>query len=195
MINLTKFVISDTQYLKINPECIHDDECKFCANIDLDYIDEANKITIRFGYDHFPSFCSFISKFGRIQQLINNEAIFDDSSNDLGFEWNQFYQGLIKDTDVLEKYHFESNSHKQIRPYFNSWLYNDKDGNVIFEITPFYPWHGESKKSNPDFITYKQFMKNYKPILKTIIPKENLIQWIAQAKELGKIYFPEFEWK
>ena|SRR3990167_6589069 len=101
MINLTKFVISDTQYLKINPECIHDDECKFCANIDLDYIDEANKITIRFGYDHFPSFCSFISKFGRIQQLINNEAIFDDSSNDLGFEWNQFYQGLIKDTDVL----------------------------------------------------------------------------------------------
>ena len=56
---VSKFMISDTQYLKINPECIEDDECKSCADIDIDYVDEEKNICIRFGYENARSFCYF----------------------------------------------------------------------------------------------------------------------------------------
>jgi hypothetical protein len=190
--NLTRFMISDTQYLTINPEDIDKDACEVCAKIDIDYIDEEKNLCIKFENEALSDFCYKITKSGHIQKLIHGKMPIDSSiAGDLGFEWNQYFEGIIKDTEVI-KYHFSSNCHKQIRPYYNSWLYNDKDGNVIFEITPFYPWH-RKKKSHPDFITYKQFMKDYKPILKTLIPKENLKQWFTQARELEKIYFPQFE--
>lgn len=191
--DLTKFKITDTQYLKINPENIDKDECKFCANVDIDYVDETNNICIRFGYEHFSSLCYFVAESGYIQELINEKKSLDESiMYDLGFEWNQFFQGVQK-SNICFKYHCFSNDHKGIRPYYNSWMYNDENGNVVFEITPFYPWHGKTKKSNPDFITYKQFMKDYKPTLITTIPKENLKQWIDQAKKLKKKYYPELE--
>lgn len=193
MTNLTKFVISDTQYLKINPECIHDDDCKFCAEIDIDYVDEENNLCIRFGYQHASSIYYKIAESAQFQHLIDGKKTLDlVVENDPGFEWNQYYEGLIADTDVLEKYHCWSNSHKQIPPYFNSWMYNNQNGDVIFEITPFYPFHHETKKTHPGFVTYKKWIKDYKPTVITTIPKENLKQWIIQAKELEKIYFPEF---
>jgi hypothetical protein len=195
MRDLTTFIISNTKYLKINPECIHDDECKFCANIDIYYVDEEKNINIRFGYEHFPSFCYFIAEYGFIQKLIKNQMVLDKLViGDPGIEWNKYPKG-IRGTKATNEFHFFGNSHKQVPPYFDGWMYNDKDGNVILEITPFYPWHGEKKKSNPDFITYKQFMKDYQPTLKTLIPKENLEQWITQARELKKKHYPELESK
>lgn len=192
MINLTKFKISNTQHLKINPECIHDDECEVCAKINIDYIDEEKKLCLKFGNAALSDFCYFITKSGRFQKLINNQMMLDKSVvQDPGFEWNQYFEGIIQDTEV-DQYLCWSNAHKQVPPYFISWMYNDENGNIIFEITPFYPWHDARKKSHPDFITYKKFMKNYKSILKTMIPKENLQQWIIQAQELKKIYFPQF---
>ncbi|HSW76594.1 MAG TPA: hypothetical protein VLG50_06090 [Candidatus Saccharimonadales bacterium] len=185
MIDLKKFIISDTEYLKVMPEPIGKDDCEICAKCDIDYVNEEKNIIIRFGYDHTSSFCYTIAESGFIQKIIEGKNTLNPNIGDLGFEWNQYFQGIIKDTDV-DKYLFCTNSHKQIRPYFSSWIYNDKDGNIIFEITPFYPWHAETKKSHADFITYKQFMKNYKPTLKTIIQKKYITKWIDQAKELKK---------
>ena len=184
--DITKYIISDTQYLKMNVECIHDDECKTCAHIDIDYVDEKNNTCIRFGYEVASSFCYFLVESGCIQRLLNGEMILSQSiTNDLGFEMNQYVEGIQKSDDCFD-YLLFSNSHKQIRPYFNSWMYNDIDGNIIFEITPFYPSHGKTKKAFPEKISYKEFMKNYQLIVKTIIPKENLEQWIKQAQELKK---------
>lgn len=190
--NNLKFIISDTQYLKVNPEPMEKDDCEVCAHCDIDYIDEEKNIFIKFGYDFTSSFCYFIAESGRMQKLIDGEMVLDDNiSNNPGFEWNQYYEGLIKDTNVIEKYHFESNAHKKIRPFFDSWTYNDKDGNIVFEITPFYPWHNVTKKTHPEKISYKEWIKDYKPVIKTVIPKENLKQWIVQAKELKKILIDE----
>ncbi len=192
MTDLTKFKISDTQYLKINPECIYADECQVCAQLDIDYVDEEKNIMIRFGNSALSNFGYKIVESKFFQNLMLGKMTIDSKiTHDLGFEWNQYFEGLIQDTHI-DQYHCWSNSHKKIRPYFSSWMYNDKDGNVIFEITPFYPWHGE-KKSSPGFITYKEFMKDYKPVLVTKIPKENLRIWVDQARKLQKIYFPEFE--
>ena len=187
MIDLTKFIISNTKYIKILPEKIDEDDCEFCIPCDIEYVDEEKNINIRFGYDDdLSNSCYFISKSGRIKKLINGELIFHDKINhDLGFEWNQSFQMKIKHTDVV-KYHCWGNDHKLIRPYFSSWMYNDKYGKVIFEITPFYPWENVKKKDNKDFISYKKFIENYKPTLKIVIPKYRLKKWISQAKKLKK---------
>lgn len=186
-------MISDVQYLRINPECIQNDECEVCARIDIVYVDEEKNISINFGNVPLSDFCYKFTQSGCIQKLINSEAVINNSFiNSIGFEWNQFFEGILKDTEV-DQYHCWSSCHKQVEPCFNSWLYNDENGNVIFEITPFYPWHGKTKKTNPEKISYKEWIKTYKPILKTMIPKDSLKQWIVQAKELEKIYFPEFQ--
>ena len=191
MKHLTKFVISDTQYLIINPECISPDECEFCANVDIDYVDTEKNVCIRFGYKSFQGFCRFLANYELFSNLIKGEMVLDSTIDGyLGIEWNKYFEGKIKKTEV-SKYHCWSNSHKLVRPYFSSWMYNDEKSDIIFEITPFYPWHGQ-KKSTPGYVTYKEFMKDYKPVLRTIIPKESLKLWIGQAKELIKIYFPEF---
>lgn len=179
-----KFMISDKQYIQVTSDAIFEKGCCLaCIECDLDYVDEEKGQLIRFGYEQVNYIYGGFGRMDFVKNLIENKMILDKKiTPDLGFEWNQFYQGLIKDTDILEKYHFVSNAHKQIRPYYNSWFYNDEDGNIVFEITPFYPFHYETKKSHPDFITYKQFMKSYKPIVKIIIPKERFIEWNEQAK-------------
>lgn len=193
MINLIKFKISNTQYLKINFENMDADECKICAQIDIDYIDEEKDISLRFGNEVFSDFCYKILKSGFIQKLINGEMFMHSSiTDDLGFECNQYFNGIKKKSAVIN-YLLGSNDHKQIRPYFNGWMYNDEEGNVIFEITPFYPWHNETKKTYPEKISYKEWIKSYKPLVKTIIPKENLKQWIKQANEFGKKYKVKFD--
>ena len=157
-------------------------------------MNEKNNINIRFGYEDASDFYSFLAESDFVQRLLKGEVIlFENNINDPGFEWNQYYEGLMKSTDVIKKYHFAGNSSKQIRPYYNSWLYNDEKGNIIFEITPFYSWHNTTKKTNPEKISYKEWIKNYKPAVKTIIPKENLKQWIRQADEFGKKYKLKFE--
>jgi hypothetical protein len=186
IMDITKYKISDTQYLQINPECIHDDECKTCAEIDIDYIDEVNNICIRFGRESAHSFCYYIIKSGAIPKLIAGIKTLDKSiTHDVGFEWNQYFADKRGPTEA-DKYFWTSNSHKHIRPYYSSWLYNDQDGNIIFEITPDYPWFYETKKTCPDKISYKEWIKNYKPTIKTIIPKENLQHWVEQAQELDQ---------
>ena len=133
--DITTYKISDNQYLKIHPELINKDDCEVCAHCDIDYIDEEKNISIRFGYDTISSFCYSIARSERMQKLLHSGIVLDDNiANDPGFEWNQYYEGLIKDTDIIEKYHFEGNAHKQIMPYYNSWLYNDEKGNIFFEI-------------------------------------------------------------
>jgi hypothetical protein len=101
--NIIKYKISDNEYLKINPdECVHEDECQFCAHIDIDYIDEKNNICIRFGYNDLSNFCYFFTESKRAHKLLERELILSKNIvNDLGFEWNQFYAGKQKSDEVL----------------------------------------------------------------------------------------------
>ncbi len=173
---MTKLIISDTQYIKItNTNTDY---------IDADYIDTENNATIRFGYYDIFGFCYLLEKSNKIQQLLAGENIIDECSiQNLGLDWNQCATNARKLGKFID-YYFLSNDQKRIPPYFNSWLYNDKQGNIIFKITPIYPWHNTTKKAHPEKISYKEWIKDYKPTIKTMIPKENISKWIEQAKEL-----------
>lgn len=189
---IKKYTISTYQYLKINPECVHESECQFCTRMDIDYVDEKNNIYITFGYEFIDEFYLFLAESERIQKLLQGKMCLPKNTKNLGLELNEIYQNNKHSHNILE-YHWVSNSHKQVRPYYNSWLYNDKNKNIIFEITPFYPWFGATKKEHPEKISYKKWIKDYKPIVNVIIPEENIKKWIDQANELGEKYKLKFK--
>ncbi|MBP9765436.1 hypothetical protein KBD08_03815 [Candidatus Babeliales bacterium] len=178
-----KFVITEKQYIKVIFESFQDGDCMSCVECDVDYIDEDLGLIIRFGRTEANMFYGGFGTMNFVEDLIDNKKYLDQNViPDLGFEWNQFFQGLIKKTDIIKKYYFVGNDHTEKRPYFNSWFYNDKEGNIIFEITPFYPWHYATKKECPDKIPYKEWIKNYQVTVRKVIPKETLIAWDKQAK-------------
>ncbi|OGB86129.1 hypothetical protein A3J41_00475 [candidate division TM6 bacterium RIFCSPHIGHO2_12_FULL_38_8] len=195
--DITKFLISDKKYLKISSdklpieklrEC---EDCLVCTNINVTYVDDENNINIPFGVYATGSFMSKMALSDFLQKRLEGKAIYDKNiSGDLGFLSNQSSEGLLGSFPEFEHY-FMDNAYAQTGTVFQSWLYNDTYGNIIFEITPFYPWNDPALRKDPRRITYKKFMKNYKPILQTIIPKKNIRQWIKQGKELNKLWFNE----
>ncbi|MBP9764815.1 hypothetical protein KBD08_00580 [Candidatus Babeliales bacterium] len=182
MIDVIKFNITEKQYIQVIPEPFQEGDCEVCAMCDVYYIDEDIKLNIRFGYTEIETFNGVVG-IKNFDDLLDNKLFFDVQQRiDPGFEYNQYCQELIARSDVMNKYFFESNSHKAILPYYMSWFYNDKDGNIVFEITPFYPWHYATKKKCSDKIPYKEWIKNYQVTIRKIIPKETLIAWDNQAK-------------
>jgi len=188
--DFTRFPLSETQYLKINLGCVYDDECKYCSQIDIDYIDEEESINIRFGFANLQDFCFFIAESRRIQDILDGKLVLPLDILDPGFEFNECYEKEIRVNRAMD-YHCWSNSHNHVRPFYNSWMHNDQDGNIVFQITPLYPWHRTTKKDFPNRISYNKFIKNYKPIIKVLIPKVNLLAWIDQAKVLENKYFKD----
>ena len=59
------------------------------------------------------------------------------------------------------------------------WLYNNSNGEITLHITEKY---GDKLKDKG--ISYKQFMKNYKPILTEVIPHQVIRKWLAQCEYL-----------
>ena len=139
--NTLKFMITDKQYISLIPEHITQNDCDVCSHCSLYYVDKELGLNILFGYTESDN---FHGSFGwkPIQPLLNNERFFDtEKRQDPGFELNQYYAGLLKNSDVVEKYHFVDNNPVGISPQYSSWFYNDKDGNIVFEIQlkPNYP--------------------------------------------------------
>jgi len=182
-----KFPISDTSYLAVGCQCILSESCMHCASVSISYVDEIGDIDIRFGYENLQDFCYLIEESDRVKKLLDNKLLLSEIIHDIGREYNEYYEGNI-DNKGFMSYYFWGNSHKKIHPFFNSWMYNDRDGNVIFEITPFYPWHHTKKKRDPKYVSYQEFIFNYKSTIKVKVPKYNLVKWIDIAKRLREKY-------
>jgi hypothetical protein len=188
-----KLMISSHQYLELDLSNLKiaessTDYSNWCERITVTYIDDQTNTRISFHQQDIRVFCDFFTTSNNSEKLLNSTMkIHDIIKNDLGYECNEHFKGNTISYDIFD-YHWMSNDHGQIRPYYNSWLYNDKDGNILLEITPFYPWHNVNKRTQPERIPYKEWIKSYKPIVKTIIPKENFKQWIAQVEKMKQEY-------
>lgn len=133
-----------------------------------------------------------------LTKALNTELFLDDSiSEDIGLLHNLEAYGNAKnlkykknfDGDQIwvgEQYDlwgaiFDENS------FLSSWIYNDKNGNIIFELTPFYRKHRFINNEKPkNIVPYDEWIKNYKPILIRVIPKNVAQQWLNQAQEILK---------
>jgi len=193
-VNEIKFMLTGKQYIHLVPDPICEGCCEVCSRSNVYYIDEELGLNILFGYTESDSFHgSFPCK--SIESLLNNKLFFDNSRRrDPGFESCQYFEGLIEDSDVIEKYHFIDNNPAGISPKYSSWFYNDKDGNIIFEISPTYEFYKMENliimadENAQGFIPYEVFIQNYKVVVHKIIPKKILVQWNEQTKNYRHVF-------
>lgn len=128
-------------------------------------------------------------------QALHKKLLIDSSMIiDPGIVENQYYHAVHKE----EKYDIDSfRIEKDARglPYWighnymlcgfrhrQTWLYNDKYGNIILEVTPSYHSLIKRRKKKMSFTRWMD--TKYKPILKRIIKKEVAEEWVILAKNM-----------
>ena len=82
-----------------------------------------------------------------------------------------------KKDDVFSQYWVWSSS-KNIQ----TWLYN-RDNKIYFEISPIYPWLFSDPQEDEHYITFDEYINNYKPILLVELQKSLVQSWINQCHE------------
>jgi hypothetical protein len=62
------------------------------------------------------------------------------------------------------------------------WFYSDTpDGRIIFEATPIFPFSYRNYDKDPNYISYRKWMKTYKPYFIAEASMSCIKQWIGQA--------------
>lgn len=61
------------------------------------------------------------------------------------------------------------------------WLYNNQEGNSIFEATPIYPFSYRNYEKDPGYIPYKKWIKGYEPYCIIQTTPSQLEDWVRQA--------------
>ena len=125
-----------------------------------------------------------------------NKKLFLDSfvTKNIGNRHNEYLYNatnsstseLSNDTDWIGyKYHLWSARNGLIS--WDSWIYNDFDDSIIFEVTPIYPYLFSESEEEPNYISYEEWIKTYKPYFITTLSKETAEQWLKQAETIIKI--------
>jgi hypothetical protein len=147
-------------------------------------------------------FTAFISN---LKKNINNKLQLHESINqNLGFMENKYCHELphqnpefimVPTSDNSSKYWVGANykiwsTYNTTKPMLAAWLYNDHDGQIILEVTPLYKWSFfPDNLEDPEFITYEEFMKDYKPLIHRVITLKVAIAWLDQAMKVYRGFF------
>lgn len=116
-----------------------------------------------------------------LKKSLNNELYLDKIFNkNVGYYWNH----TLNQKDIYKRLGDDYSILKHYKPWSSdqcTWIYNDEQGNIIFEITPLYPHTYTYKKRRRSYNHFLKWMQTYKPIYKQIISKEIAQQWIEHA--------------
>lgn len=101
----------------------------------------------------------------------------------IGYQRNQWLHALKKGQPEWcgSIYLCFSTTHK-----IETFLYVE-EGSIYLEIIPLYPWFFGNKPKGLKKISFKEFLKNYKPYVRVIITRETAKQWLATAQLLRNI--------
>jgi hypothetical protein len=137
---------------------------------------------------HLDIFTNLLTK------SLNDELKLHSSiQKDIGFLYNEQLQG--KPGFIYEKLekrnYWIGNQYNLWSPCIakgnlTTWIYNDIDGSIIFEITPIYPDSSGNPERAAKFIPYEQWIKKYKSYLIRIIPRDVAQQWLDQCNAILK---------
>lgn len=125
---------------------------------------------------------------GKGKKVLNNKLSYN-SSEDVGAAWSRInYVPPIQDERSEEEHQKYVEESSKIMPFMlwstphsiNTWLYNSGT-NIIFEVTPSYPWLFRDPEPREDFYSYEEFVKNYKPIFVQEMSRETLEEWLRIA--------------
>ncbi|MCX5922876.1 MAG: hypothetical protein NTX86_06145 [Candidatus Dependentiae bacterium] len=121
-----------------------------------------------------------------LTEAIDNACKLHDSiKENIGFLWNQELSGRVS-LPLKSGTNFWVGEHNLLweKRGLSTWLYN-RDNDIVLEIAPVYKWHYiEPKKSDTDYITYDEWIKNYKPLKIIKIDKRVAEEWLKKTEEL-----------
>ena len=123
--------------------------------------------------------------------LLNELQLHISIQKNIGYYWNQWLNEDNPDLFYLQdqdskywigiNYFLWGTSGGAVNK-FATWLYNDAQGNIIFEVTPLFPGTLVDWNDPVEMQAYQEWMeKKYKPFFTRIIPKDLAMQWLNQA--------------
>lgn len=126
--------------------------------------------------------------------LSNKLQLHKSITEDIGYIYNQYSDYLCNDKSKVQNNFgytklegrdiWAGNKYNLWNSALTSWIYNDADGSIIFELTPMYPENFFYTKKKPQKIPYQEWIKDYRPYLITKIPHNIAQQWLAQANAI-----------
>lgn len=125
-----------------------------------------------------------------LKECLYSENINLSVAKDIGYLWNEYLQ---KKRNVIFEYITIDNVNRWVGEHYllweassklATWLYY-KDDSIYLEITPV--WQLTKPGMDEDYISYEEFIKNYKPILTIKIDKDNAKQILKKTMELQNI--------
>lgn len=152
---------------------------------------EQNNTCIKLAHDSLYN--NMISFTRSLKKGLNNDLQLHQSlTHDIGFLFNQYSARIcgkkLKEPTFLtyiiknDKSYWPGNNYGLWEYDFITWIYNDNNGNIIFEVTPFYPYMYCERKKEPSYIPYNKWIKTYKPFFIKTISKETAQEWLNQAE-------------
>jgi hypothetical protein len=88
-------------------------------------------------------------------------------------------------------------AHHSTKKYKKTFIYNNELGEIVLLIAPQFTWKTNPDSiddsdyfdiSEPEITRYKDYLHNYKPFFKKIIPQEVAQQWVIQAKYFNDLF-------
>lgn len=182
--------INNESYFKVKPENKY--WCKFDDIIIFFHYKKKKYLALKYEC----LFSGINDLKGLLELALDNKLQLHKSINsDIGYLWNEYLQGN-KD-DLFFKMNDDGTKEWIGKDYLlwcpsqgeNTWIFN-KDNRIFLEVTPGYKWHfsdiEEAKKNEKDYITYDEFIKNYKAIAIVEIDKEVARKLLIQLDDFLK---------
>ena len=111
--------------------------------------------------------------------------------HDIGYVWNRETHNYWS-SNSKERYEeiLDNNLCDHTGNSLRTWIY--KNGkSYIFEVTPVYPWHSDDPSEGEEVESYEDFMKRYKPVLKTTLSVTCVNDLIRLSKRLLRYYYAD----
>lgn len=187
------FIINNHEKFIINLNYPHDIiHCCYQSHVSL----FLNNKDVTIGKSIIADFAERLKK-KLILALSNKLKLHYSIQRNIGYYWNQELNEedpklfLIKEEEgeswIGYTYLLWGTDSSKKNQQYTTWLYNDADGNIIFEVTPTYPETFIDPQDPAKVQAYQAWMESsYQPFFTHIIPQNVAIQWLEQASLILK---------
>ncbi|MBI2352856.1 hypothetical protein HYV11_01265 [Candidatus Dependentiae bacterium] len=197
--NTLKLTCDKTKSIQIVSDNLPIEQVYICYHLEMYWCEDKEKIII--GKNDAGG---FLEKFELLLPLVLEQKLVLDVSiqKSLGFYLNEIfadresfvnlkyeYYDSCAYSDWIGMHYFMTSTCAPHDPVVTTWMYNDINGDIVLEVTEMFSWSEQEVASSEEMDRYFEFLKNFKPILKQVIPKKVAEQWLRKAKKWYKIFY------
>lgn len=154
------------------------------CHITFNYLDQKNFLTQDTTLESFIAPFHKLLRKGLHQQIKLHPSMVANP----GYLYNQWLNeensNLFNITDQHNEINWVGFKYQLTNHPYASWIYNNAQGDIIFEMTAVYPASLINENNPIEVQAYKKWMQNYKPFIHEIISKETAQQWLQQTTEI-----------